>query len=95
MTDSQKPARMELLAPAGGMDALIAAVEAGADAVYLGGKALSARKNAGNFDAEELLRAADYCHERDRRVYVTVNTLIRDRSSGFWPSSRARWRMLG
>ena len=73
---------MELLAPAGGMDALIAAVEAGADAVYLGGKALSARKNAGNFDAEELLRAADYCHERDRRVYVTVNTLIRDEEFG-------------
>ncbi len=68
----------ELLAPAGDMEALIAAVEAGADAVYLGGKLLSARKNAGNFDAEDLLRAADYCHERDRRLYVTVNTLIRD-----------------
>jgi putative protease len=46
--------------------------------VYLGGKALSARKNAGNFDAEGLLRAADACHERGRRAYVTVNTLIRD-----------------
>ncbi len=69
---------MELLAPAGDMDALVAAVEAGADAVYLGGKALSARKNAGNFDAEGLTRAADFCHERGRRAYVTVNTLIRD-----------------
>ncbi len=68
----------ELLAPAGDMEALYAAVEAGADAVYLGGKRLSARKNAGNFDAEGLCRAADYCHERGRRLYVTVNTLIRD-----------------
>ncbi len=69
---------MELLAPAGDMDSLHAAVEAGADAVYLGGKALSARKNAGNFDADGLLRAADYCHERGRRMYVTVNTLVKD-----------------
>lgn len=77
---SEYPARgaMELLAPAGDMDALMAAILAGADAVYLGGKALSARKNAGNFDAEGLLRAAETCHERGRRAYVTVNTLIRD-----------------
>ena len=77
---SEFPARgvMELLAPAGDMDALMAAILAGADAVYLGGKALSARKNAGNFDAEGLLRAAETCHERGRRAYVTVNTLIRD-----------------
>ena len=72
-------AKMELLAPAGDMDSLIAAIEAGADAVYLGGKALNARKGAGNFDGEELLRAAQYCHERDRRVYVTVNTLVKKR----------------
>lgn len=70
--------RLELLSPAGDMAALVAAVEAGADAVYLGGKALSARKNAGNFGGDELIRAAEFCHERGRRVYVTVNTLIRD-----------------
>jgi len=70
--------KVELLAPAGDMDALLAAIGAGADAVYLGGKALSARKNAGNFDGDGLLRAADICHERARRLYVTVNTLIRD-----------------
>jgi len=77
---SELPARgaMELLAPAGDMDALMAALAAGADAVYLGGKALSARKSAGNFDADGLLRAAEACHERGRRAYVTVNTLIRD-----------------
>jgi putative protease len=77
---SEFPARgaMELLAPAGDMDALLAAIAAGADAVYLGGKALSARKNAGNFDVEGLRRAAEICHERGRRAYVTVNTLLRD-----------------
>ena len=78
MSDFPARGAMELLAPAGDMDALAAAIAAGADAVYLGGKALSARKNAGNFDAEGLLRAADFCHERGRRAYVTVNTLIRD-----------------
>lgn len=78
MTEYPARGAMELLAPAGDMDALMAAVAAGADAVYLGGKALSARKNAGNFDADGLLRAAETCHERGRRVYVTVNTLLRD-----------------
>ncbi len=78
MTENPARGAMELLAPAGDMDALMAAILAGADAVYLGGKALSARKNAGNFDAEGLLRAAETCHERGRRAYVTVNTLIRD-----------------
>ncbi len=77
-TEAEPRWKMELLAPAGDMDALAAAISAGADAVYLGGKALSARKNAGNFDGEGLLRAADTCHERARRLYVTVNTLIRD-----------------
>lgn len=77
-TEAASRWNVELLAPAGDMDALIAAISAGADAVYLGGKALSARKNAGNFDGDGLLRAADTCHERARRLYVTVNTLIRD-----------------
>lgn len=80
--DFKAPGGMELLSPAGDPDALVAAVDAGADAVYLGGKALSARKNAGNFDADGLVRAADYCHERGRRLYVTVNTLIRDEEFG-------------
>ena len=68
---------MELLSPAGDWDALVAAVENGADAVYLGGKALNARRGAGNFDDEELKRAADYLHERGKRMYVTVNTLVK------------------
>lgn len=69
---------MELLAPAGSFDALRAAVENGADAVYLGGKSYSARASAANFSSEELQRALDYCHVRGVRVYVTVNTLLRE-----------------
>ena len=68
----------ELLAPAGSMEALIAAVENGADAVYLGAKSLSARGYANNFTPQELEKAIDYAHLRGVRVYVTVNTLIRD-----------------
>ncbi|HBN96138.1 MAG TPA: peptidase U32, partial [Firmicutes bacterium] len=69
---------MELLAPAGSFDALRAAVENGADAVYLGGKSYSARAQAVNFSREELQAALDYCHIRGVRVYVTVNTLLRE-----------------
>lgn len=69
---------MELLAPAGSFEALRAAVENGADAVYLGGKSFSARAAAANFGPEELQAALDYCHVRGVKVYVTVNTLLRD-----------------
>ena len=71
---------IELLAPAGSMETLIAAVNAGANAIYLGGKAFGARRSAQNFTNEELIVAIRYCHERDVSVYVTVNTLI-DRKS--------------
>lgn len=73
---------MELLSPAGDWDALVAAVENGADAVYLGGKALNARRGAGNFDDEALKRAADYLHERGKRMFVTVNTLVKQSEMG-------------
>ena len=68
---------MELLAPAGDQASLEAAVKGGADAVYLGLNELNARKSAGNFDVEALKRATSYCHDRDRRVYVTVNTMVK------------------
>lgn len=68
----------EILAPAGTMDALTAAVRCGADAVYLGGKLLNARRNAANFDDETLKRAVHDCHERNVKVYLTLNTLVRD-----------------
>jgi putative protease len=68
----------ELLAPAGSYEAFKAAVENGADAIYLGGKNFSARANAANFDFDELRRAVKYAHERMVKVYVTVNILIAD-----------------
>lgn len=71
--------RMELLAPAGSFEALKAAVENGADAVYLGGKMFNARASASNFDLEEMKRALAYAHERRVKVYVTVNILVADR----------------
>ncbi|MFZ5967988.1 MAG: DUF3656 domain-containing U32 family peptidase [Bacillota bacterium] len=70
--------KVELLAPVGSWDALVAAVQNGANAVYLGGKEFNARQFAGNFDREELIKAVAYCHIRDVKVFVTVNTLIAD-----------------
>lgn len=54
------------------------AVENGADAVYLGGKLFNARINAGNFNDEELKAAVDFAHKRGVKVYVTMNTLMKD-----------------
>lgn len=70
--------RVELLAPVGSMESLFAAVENGADAVYLGGKLFNARQFASNFDCEELKSAVEYAHLRDVKVYITVNILIDD-----------------
>lgn len=68
----------ELLIPAGGIPQLIAAVENGADAVYLGGNAFNARINADNFDIASMEKAVDFCHLRGVKAYVTLNTLMRD-----------------
>ncbi|SKC43620.1 DUF3656 domain-containing U32 family peptidase [Maledivibacter halophilus] len=68
--------KAELLAPVGSFDALIAAVQNGADAVYLGGKKFGARQYASNFDEDTLKDAVEYCHIRDVKIYVTVNTLV-------------------
>lgn len=68
---------MELLSPAGNRDALVAAISCGADAVYLGYTAFGARSYAGNFDAQQLQEAIDYAHERGKKIYVTVNTLVK------------------
>ena len=67
---------MELLAPSGSKEALIAAVQSGADAVYLGGKMYGARANAANFDMKELAWVMEYCRKYGVKVYITVNTLI-------------------
>lgn len=68
--------KIELLAPVGSMEALYAAVQNGANAVYLGGKLFNARQYASNFDFEELKEAVEYAHLRNVKVYVTTNILI-------------------
>ncbi len=70
---------LELLSPAGNVDALRAAVCNGADAVYLGADAFNARKGARNFTLEELPEAVRYCHARGVKVHLTLNTLVADR----------------
>jgi putative protease len=75
----KKPRLPELLAPAGSPEAFRAAVAAGADAVYLGGKQFGARAYAQNFTGPEIEEALAYAHARGVRVYVTVNTLVHDR----------------
>ncbi len=71
--------RITLLSPAGSKESLIAAVQNGADAVYLGGSAFNARRFAGNFSDDELSWAVDYCHARGVEVNVTFNTLLFDK----------------
>jgi putative protease len=68
--------KIELLSPAGSMDALKAAAAAGCDAVYLGLTSFSARAFAGNFSHEEFSEAIQYCHVRGISVYVTINTML-------------------
>lgn len=68
----------EVLAPAGSFDSVVAAVRSGANAIYLGGKAFNARRNATNFSEEELANAVEYCHKRNVKVYMTLNTLVSD-----------------
>lgn len=75
----RKTALPELLSPAGDFECLVAAVSAGADAVYVGGKRFGARAYAKNFDTEELTRAVKYCHLHGVKLYVTVNTLVYDK----------------
>ncbi|HWR40560.1 MAG TPA: U32 family peptidase [Patescibacteria group bacterium] len=72
------PDSVELLAPAGTWDALAAAVDAGADAVYLGGKRFNMRQHRTdvNFDDEKLRKAVEFAHSRNVRLYITVNNLI-------------------
>ena len=69
---------VELLAPAGSMDALKAAIAAGANAIYVGGSRFNARAYATNFDIEELKEAVQLCHLHNVRLFVTVNTLYKE-----------------
>lgn len=71
--------KVELLAPAGNYESFLGAINAGADAIYLAGDKFGARAYANNFTLEELLRALDYAHIHNRKVYLTLNTLIKER----------------
>ena len=69
---------LELLAPGGSYEGLKAAVNAGADAIYMGGTRFGARAYAQNPEEKELLSAMDYCHLHGRKLYLTVNTLLKE-----------------
>lgn len=69
----------EILAPAGSFEGLRGAIAAGADAVYIGGDRFGARAYAGNLDKDSMRKAIDYCHLRGRKIYLTVNTLVKKR----------------
>ncbi|MEA4815658.1 MAG: DUF3656 domain-containing protein [Lachnospiraceae bacterium] len=70
--------KIELLAPAGNLESVYAAVNGGADAVYMGAKAFSARQYADNFSDDDMKTAIDYCHLRGVKVYIAINTLYKD-----------------
>ena len=70
--------KVELLAPAGNYEAFMGAMNAGADAVYLGGEKFGARAYADNFTVEEICRALHVAHFMGRKIYLTVNTLLKE-----------------
>lgn len=70
--------KIEVLAPAGSVESLYAAINNGADAIYLGGDKFSARAYASNFNNEEMKKAVDYAHSYGVKVYVTMNTLLKE-----------------
>ena len=71
--------KTEVLAPAGSKEGLFAALSAGADAVYTGGRMFGARAYADNLSDEELSECIDYCHLHGKRLYLTVNTLMKEK----------------
>lgn len=70
---------VEILAPAGSFESMVAAVNAGADAVYIGGSRFGARAYANNLDEEAMIRAIDYVHLHGCKIYMTVNTLVKEK----------------
>ena len=69
---------MRIVAPAGNMERFYSAVNAGADEIYMGLKGFGARRNAENFTLEEFKQALDYAHERGARIFLTLNTLMKN-----------------
>ncbi len=87
--------KLSLLSPAGSMDAVVAAVSNGADAIYLGSKLFNARRLAGNFTQEELQKAVQYAHLHQVKVYLTLNTLIKNQEMGAFLNQVAIAKQLG
>src|SRR5574344_1507534 len=85
---------MELLAPAGNTESLIAALRCGADAVYTGGKNFSARQNAANFDFDEMKDAIKLCHRYNAKLYIAVNTMLMDNQLDEFISSVKKYASL-
>ncbi len=73
--------KIEILSPAGSFEAFVAAVQSGADAIYIGGEQFGARAFANNFDRDEIMEAVRYAHIRGVKVYVTVNTLVKEKEA--------------
>ena len=71
--------RVELLAPAGNYESLIGALNAGADAVYLGGEKFGARAFAENFTTEQLVLGIKYAHVLGKKIFLTINTLVKEK----------------
>ena len=89
---------MELLSPAGHWEAMVAAVQNGANAIYMGVGEFNARRGAKNFSEEEYAAAVSYCHLRGVRVYLTLNTLLGDRelaAAGDLLCKASRWGVHG
>ena len=70
---------VEILAPAGSYESMVAAVNAGADAVYIGGSRFGARADANNLDEETMVKAINFMHLHGCRIYMTVNTLVKEK----------------
>ncbi len=70
--------KIELLAPAGSIESFYAAVNSGADSIYLGGKSFNARQNSQNFDNDEMMDIIRYAHNKNVKIYVTLNTVLKD-----------------
>ncbi len=87
--------KLTLLSPAGSMEAVVAAVSNGADAIYLGSKLFNARRLAGNFTQEELQKAVQYAHLHGVKVYLTLNTLVKNQEIGAFLNQVAIAEQLG
>ncbi len=87
--------KLTLLSPAGSMEAVVAAVSNGADAIYLGSKLFNARRLAGNFTQDELQKAVQYAHLHGVKVYLTLNTLVKNQEIGAFLNQVAIAQQLG